>query len=91
MKELTEQQVIDAVDKYLKDHHPGGADLKTLAHGIRHEQEWWYVPVRPSVQPSKRYEYYEALAEVENEMQKSEGITVLLVPTALEAEPAATS
>ncbi len=86
MNKPTEQQVIDAVSKHLKNQHPGGAELKVLARGIRHEQEWWYVPVRPNVQPARRYEYYEALAEVENELQKSEGITVLLVPTVAEAE-----
>lgn len=70
---------------------PKPSVASALAWTVQPAQEWWYVPVRPSVQPPKRCEYYEALAEVENEMQKPEGITLLLVPTALEAEPAAAS
>ena len=85
----TIEQVIDAVRKQLKDHHPGGAVLEVVTQGIRQNQDWWYVPVRPSIQPTKRYEYYEALANVENELQKSENLTVLLVPTVPESELAA--
>ncbi len=75
-----EKTVIDAVRKHIQGRKPGGATLEVLTEGIRHEQEWWYVPIRPSVQPARRYEYYETLAEVENEVQKSEHLTVLLVP-----------
>lgn len=85
----TIEQVIDAVRKQLKDRHPGGAVLEVVTQGIRQNQDWWYVPVRPSIQPTKRYEYYEALANVENELQKSENLTVLLVPTVPESELAA--
>ena len=74
--------VIAAVRKLLKSRNPGGVTLDVVPAGVRQDQEWWYVPVRPSAQPPKRYEYYEALAEVETELQKSEHITVLLVPAA---------
>jgi hypothetical protein len=85
----TEQEVIDAVRRYIKDAHPGGIVLEVVTQGVRHEQEWWYVPVRPNVQPMRRFEYYEALAGVERELQKSEHLTVLLVPTVPDAELAA--
>lgn len=85
----TEQEVVEAVRRHLQDVHPGGAVLEVVAQGVRQDQEWWYVPVRPSVQPSRRYEYYEALAGVEKELQKSEHLTVLLVPTVPDAAPAA--
>jgi hypothetical protein len=85
-KVTTEQKIIETVRNYVKDVHPGGAVLEVVTQGIRQEQDWWYVPIRPSVQPARRYEYYEALADVEKELQKSEHLTVLLVPTVPDAE-----
>lgn len=75
-----EKRVLDAVRKHIHGRTPGGATLDVLEKGIRKDQEWWYVPILPSVQPKKRYEYYETLAEVEHELQKEENITVLFVP-----------
>jgi hypothetical protein len=72
--------VIEAVRKQIQGRTPGGATLEVLTEGIRQDQEWWYVPIQPSIQPARRYEYYETLAEVENELQKSDHLTVLLVP-----------
>ncbi len=68
----------------MKDKHPGGATLEALPQGVRHEQDWWYISVRPSVEPERRYEYYEALADVENALEEAEHLTVLLLPTAPE-------
>ena len=85
----TAQGVVETVRRYIRGVRPGGAVLEVVTQGVRQDQEWWYVPVRPSVQPAKRYEYYEALAGVEKELQKSEHLTVLLVPTVPDAEPAA--
>ncbi len=78
------------VRKYIKDKHPGGATLEVVPQGIRQDREWWYVPIRPNIQPAKRFEYYEALATVEQEVQKFEHLTVLLVPTVPESEMAST-
>ena len=75
-----EQTVLEAVRKHIRGRTPGGATLEVLAEGVRRDHDWWYVSVRPSIQPTRRYEYYETLAEVENELQKSEHLTVLLVP-----------
>ncbi len=74
--------VIAAVRRLLESRHPGGVTLDVVPDGVRQDQDWWYVPVRPSAQPCKRFEYYETLAEVENEIQKSEHLTVLLLPLA---------
>jgi len=73
--------VAKAVRKYIKNYHPGGATLEVIEQGIRKEEYWWYVPVRPSVEPVKRYEYYEALADVEEALDENENLTVFLVPT----------
>lgn len=74
------QTVAEVVHKYIKDQHPDGATFEVIASGIRKERSWWYVPVRPSVEPVKRYEYYEALADVEEALAEHENLTVFLVP-----------
>jgi len=79
-KKPNKQTVAEAVRQYIKDQHPGGATFEVMAHGIRKERYWWYVPVRPSVEPVKRYEYYEALAAVEEALAEYEHLTVFLVP-----------
>ena len=76
----TEEKVLDAVRKHVKDRHPGGAILEVLSRGIRQEQDWWYVLVQPDKEPDKRYEYYEALADAEVELMEQDDLTVLLVP-----------
>jgi len=78
---MSEKEIVEIVGRYLKDKHPGGATLEALAQGVRHEQDWWYVPVRPSFEPPRRYEYYEALADIEGALEDAEHLTVLLLPT----------
>lgn len=78
---MSEKEIVEIVGRYLKYKHPGGATLEALTQGVRHEQDWWYVSVRPSIEPERRYEYYEALADVENALEESEHLTVLLLPT----------
>ena len=78
-------EITSKVLKYLENQHPDSTNLKVVTAGIRHEQDWWYVPVQPDKQPSRRFEYYEALAEVENELAE-ERTTVLLLPVAPDEE-----
>jgi len=78
---MDEKEIVEIVGYYLKDKRPGGATLEALARSVRHEQDWWYVPVRPSVEPARRYEYYEALADVEAALEEAEHLTVLLLPS----------
>ena len=80
MSDAEAQRVVEAVRRHIQDRHPGGVTLEVIPEGVRHDQEWWYVPIRPSKRPPKRYEYYEALACIENDVQRQENLTVLLVP-----------
>ena len=48
---ISEKEIVEIVGRYPKDKHPGGANLEALPQGVRHEQDWWYVSVRPSVEP----------------------------------------
>src|SRR5438045_2477678 len=80
MTEQNKQTVAEMVRHYLEGRRPGGAILEVLEPEIRKEEYWWQVPVRPSVEPTKRYEYHETLADVEAELDENEQLKVLLVP-----------
>jgi len=62
------------------------ADLPFKAHvvadGIRHEGEWWSVPVYADEDqaPTRRWRYYEMLAGVEVEIEEEHGVKLMLVP-----------
>jgi hypothetical protein len=79
--ELSEQAVARKVAEYLKDCHPGGATIEVDPDGVQREGSGWRVRVRPSEEPSKRFEYYEALADVAVELQEREHLNVFLVPS----------
>lgn len=78
--QLDKRTVVRKVRLYLKDCHPEGINLEVIEQGVRREDFWWYVPVRPSLEPDKRSAYYEALAEVEGELEEKEKLTVFLAP-----------
>lgn len=62
--------------------HLDGVTIKVLEAGVRNEEDCWYVPVQPSTEPSKRTEYYEALADVETDLLEQEDLNVLFIPVA---------
>lgn len=75
-----EATVVRAVRGHLLTRHPCGVDLAVVEDGVRQIDGWWRVPVLPSKEPSSTFEYYDALAEVEGELQDVEHLDVLLVP-----------
>jgi hypothetical protein len=81
--------VAQVVSDYLRDCHPGGVTLEIDEQGIHKVLCQWRVPVRPSVEPMKRYEYYEALSDVEVELHERENLNVFLVPSDPEHSAAA--
>jgi len=78
------EAVLEAVQRHLQQRHEqrhaDGANLEVVPQGVRHEQDWWYISVRPDKEPARDWEYFEALAEVETEMLTQENILVLMVP-----------
>ena len=88
---MTEEQVIELVREQLRNHHPGGVTLSVVPEGIHRQAEYWYVPVLPSAQPPRMYEYYEVLAEVESTLEESNQLQIWLVPMVPEEEPASPS
>jgi hypothetical protein len=87
MAELTRSEIAQKVRAYIRDRHPGGVTLEVVEQGIHKMDYWWRVPVRPSAWPEKMFEYYEALAEVESEIQEKEHLNILLSTGAPEEAP----
>jgi hypothetical protein len=83
---VTKEKVLQLVREQLQNHRPGGVTLDAVAESIRQQDEYWYVPVLPSAQPPRMFEYYEALAEIESTLEESEQLQVWLVPVVPEEE-----
>jgi hypothetical protein len=77
--ELSEQVVAQKVAEYLKDCHPDGITLEVDRDGVHRGEFSWRVRVRPDREPSKLFEYYGALADVEVELSEREHLNVWLV------------
>ena len=88
---MTEEQVIELVREQLRKHHPGGVTLEVVPEGIRRQAEYWYIPVLPSEQPPRMYEYYEVLAEVESTLEENEQLQIWLMPMVPEEDTASPS
>lgn len=81
MKRASKKSVAKAVRKHIARYRPGGASLEVVDAGVRKKPYWWEVPIRPSREPKKLYQYYEALADIEDEVEEQEKVRVFLVPT----------
>ncbi len=77
---MNKARVAQLVSEQLQLHHPGGVTIEVAREAVRRQDDYWYVPVRPSAQPPKIYEYYETLAEVEATLEENEQLQVFLVP-----------
>lgn len=81
MIEQDERDIAQVVRDYIRDRHPGGVTLDVVDEGVQKIDYWWRVPVRPSAEPPHTFEYYDALAEVESQIQEDRQLNILLVPT----------
>jgi hypothetical protein len=66
----------------IQQHMSADLPLVVLEDHIRQENDWWYVPVRPRSAAPKTFEYYQALAELEERLDEEANLNVLLVPAA---------
>jgi hypothetical protein len=60
--------------------------ISVLEDEIRLKNGYWNVPVQPSAEPPRTWEYYEALADVEDALRKEHHLEVWLVPTLSEED-----
>jgi len=52
-----------------------------LDEKIKEEDDCWYIPIRPTIEPNKTSQYYESLAAIEEQLVKEFGINVLFIPS----------
>jgi hypothetical protein len=77
---MTKERVVQLVRARLRPHHPGGVDLDVDEDRVRWQNGYWYVPIRPSAEPPRMFEYYEVLAEVEEALEEDDKLQIQLVP-----------
>ena len=82
MTQMAQEDVLQKVRASLEKHRRPGWTLELLDAGIRQEDDWWYIPVRPGNETRRTVEYYDILAQVEGELQDEMHLNVLLVPVA---------
>ena len=75
---LTPQEVANRVRSYVANKKVGAVSLSIDEARIRLQHGYWRVPVRPSREPEPLFPYYEALADIEEEIQQREGIKVTI-------------
>jgi hypothetical protein len=83
---MTAEKVVQLVREQIQHHHPGGVTLTVVPEGVYQQNGYWYVPVRPSAQPPKMFEYYEALAEVASTLEENDQLPIWLMPLLPEEE-----
>jgi hypothetical protein len=82
MNELNAQIVAQMVREKLQGRHPAGLTIEVVDEKVIKIDNWWQVPVRPSGWPEKTFEYYDTLAEVEEELLEQKHVNILLSPMA---------
>jgi hypothetical protein len=78
---MTKERVVQLVSARLRPYHPGGVDLEVDEGRVRQQNGYWYVPIRPSAEPPRMFEYYEVLAEVEEALEEQDQLQIQLVPS----------
>ena len=79
MNERTNLDIARKAREYLKGCCPEGLTLEVMEDQILKGEGWWRVPVRPNSMPTKLYAYYQAMAEVEEELLEKEGLNILFM------------
>jgi len=75
---LSPEEVAVRVRPYVNGKHIGDIDLLIDDARIHLRNGYWNVPVRPSRWPNPLFPYYEALAEIEDEIQEKESLKVTI-------------
>ncbi len=73
----TKETVSEKVRERLTEVHPGGVTLEVVAKDVYRVDKWWRVPIRPSRWPDRLSDFYEALAEVADDLQEKEHLDVI--------------
>ena len=85
---MTMEEIIALVAELLGGYQGDGRPLHILEGGVRfeagvrHEDDWWHVPVYPDSPILEQWRYYEFLASVEEQIEDQNELNILLVPVA---------
>ena len=71
---LTPSEVANRVRPYVANKKVGAISLTVDEARIRLQNDYWRIPICPSSEPEPLFPYYEALADLEDEIQTGEGI-----------------
>lgn len=80
------ESAVDLVTRLLKPRQPSGYKLRVVPEASRLDDDWWYVCVQPDRDDVRNYDYYDILAQVEQEIEDEHDVNVLLVPVAAESD-----
>lgn len=75
---LTSETVAARVRPYVAGKSVGNVALFVDDARIHLRNGYWRIPVRPSREPNPLFAYYEALADLEEEVQEKEGLKVTM-------------
>lgn len=75
---ITAEEVAVCVRPYITMRYIGDIALEIDAARIHLRNGYWNIPIRPSRWPDPLFPYYEALAEIEDQVQEQEGLKVTI-------------
>ena len=75
---MTKKEAAQKVRERLVGRTPGGVTLCVMDADVYQTGEYWRVPVNFSRWPERTFDLYEALAEVEDDLQEEEHLNILL-------------
>lgn len=77
---MNEDEVLNKIEEYFSEHQPRDYSLNVLRNGVKHEGNWWYVAVQPSIPDIKARDYAAIMEQAEEELEKQSHLKVLLLP-----------
>lgn len=77
---MNEDEVLNKIEKYFSEHQPRDYSLSVLRNGVKHEGNWWYVAVQPSIPDIKARDYAAIMEKAEDELETQSHLKVLLLP-----------
>ena len=80
---MTAEQIADVVQRHVAE-MPALRQwgVEVIENAIRHEDDWWFIPIHFGSAPGQRYSSYDDLNALEDRLKEKDGLDVLLVPAA---------
>ncbi|MGE3182973.1 MAG: hypothetical protein AB7N71_15200 [Phycisphaerae bacterium] len=79
-RSVTADDISNKVQDVLDGMQPTGYRLEVKRELVRQDNDWWYVPVMPTVENVRSHEYAILMAKADEVLESQNGVNVLLVP-----------